>query len=153
MNKLKSNINLIVGVLTFVFIGFFVYNTFFKSEDKTGIKEIQVGEESEDVRRIISLLNDISKINFDTTFFTESHDPNSYSLTFNELQDFSEAIRPKIPGKINPFMQGGAANYLNSDSQDYSQDNTMVQEKLVNENNQTENNATTETPAPTETTQ
>ncbi len=158
MNKIKSNLNLIVAVLTFVFIGFFVYNTFLKSGDEAGIKEIQVAEQSQDVRKIISLLNDIEKINFDTKFFTASHDPNSYSLTFNELQDFSQAIPNKIPGKINPFLKGGAADYtVSSETSDNtimeSEVDNRVQEKLVNENNQTENNATTETPAPTETTQ
>lgn len=137
MNKIKENLNLIIGLLTFLFIGFIIYNSFFK-EDKVGsIEEVIIGEMDTETRKIIEVLDKIDGIKIDGSFFNKSPNNDGYSLTFNELEDFSQPIPNKRPGKVNPFVKGGAISYLDesSDSDDEikSDENVenVVQQEII----------------------
>ena len=140
MNKIKGNINLIVGLLVFVFIGFVAYNSFFKQDPEESIQEIQVGDENPVARKVISMLNDINKITFDTKFLVEDSDKNSFKLAFKDLKDFSIHINPKPAGKMNPFLPGGSISYSgdNSDSENMEDENTGDQNNTSQEQVQEE---------------
>lgn len=126
MDKLKGNLNLIIGLMTFLLIGFIVYNSFIKEEAMAGVEEISVGNMDVETRKIIEVLDEIDKIKIDAAFFNEKASKEGYSLVFNDLEDFSLPIPNKRPGKINPFIRGGAINYI-----DQKEDEVVAREEIL----------------------
>ncbi len=138
MKQIKENINLIIGILTLLFVGFVIYNSFFREDKKSNIEEIIVGEENKDTKKILEILDKIDDIRIDSAFFKEDPKLEGYSLVFNQLEDFSQPIPDKRPGKVNPFMKGGPINYLDNIESDSgninsmgNSDNVVVQEEII----------------------
>lgn len=130
--------------ITFLFIAFIVYNSFIKKDEVASVEEVSVSNMDRDTKKIIGVLDQIDKINLDTSFFSRKSSGEGYVLTFNELEDFSQPIPNKRPGKINPFVIGGAINYLDVEDKDAAievidnlkdnnQDGEVVEEKVIEE--------------------
>jgi hypothetical protein len=129
MKSIKKNLNLIIGLLTVLFVGFIIYNSFFSSDEvDNGIQEVVIGEMDPSTRRIIEVLDKIDNIKIDASFFNQQPKGDGYSLTFNELEDFSQPIPNKRPRKVNPFVRGGAINYLDEVQEEENEENTVVEE-------------------------
>ena len=104
MEKIKKNINKIVVAIVLIFIITFIYN-YTKKEEVGDIKEVPAYVNKESAE-IINLLNELSKIQIDESFFNEDISSESSNLiSFSDLNDFSEAeLLEKPIGKRNPFV-------------------------------------------------
>ena len=138
MKKIKENLNLIIGLFTVLFIGFIIYNSFFKDDkSNNGVEEIVIGEMDPETRKIIEVLDKIDGIKIDASFFNQAPKADGYSLVFSQLEDFSQPIPNKRPGKVNPFVKGGAINYLdeeeNTDGNENKVEEEIIQEEVIQE--------------------
>lgn len=115
MDKIKGNLNLVIIIMTLLLVGFIIYNSFIKEDEGSGVNEVVIGQADADTRRIIEVLDKIDKIKIDSTFFNEKPSRDGYVMAFNELKDFSQPIPNKKPGKVNPFIRGGAVEYISQE--------------------------------------
>ena len=91
MKAITNNLTLIATIVI-LFIGVFVYKTYFQNSDISllpTITEQSVGEE------IVSLYNTIQSVELDQSIFS--------SLTYRSLIDFSKPLVPQPTGRQNPF--------------------------------------------------
>ncbi len=131
MESLKKYKTIIVGI-TLLFVGFFVYNQFFKEKEETGLKDIQVAGEDKQTMAMINILEKAKKIDLNPKFFNEVSDGKGYLLTFSELKDFKIDKNEKLPGKVNPFLLGGKINYVNPvENENTETEKIEVREEIV----------------------
>ena len=133
MEILKKNKFIIIGI-TFLFIGFVVYNNFFKKEEPKGVQDVVITEMDKDTLDMLNVLDKIKDIEINPDFFNQKPDDKGYILVFSELDPSEPRPNRKIPGKINPFILGGATIYQDFSSDEGQQvgaDEGEVQETIL----------------------
>lgn len=94
----KAKVPIIIVIV--LFIGFFVYNTVFKTDTTdAGIERTSQSEAKKSpTRDFSSLLTLIKSVDFDDKFFSDE--------VFRSLVDFSETVKKEDSGRQNPFAPG-----------------------------------------------
>lgn len=112
MEIFKKNKYIIIGI-TLLFVGFIIYNNFLKKEESNKIQDVVVAETDKDILDMLNVLDKIKDIEINPDFFNQKPNDKGYILVFSELDPTEPKPNKKIPGKINPFILGGAINYQN----------------------------------------
>ncbi len=102
--KIKNKKIIFIGLVIFLSITSFGY---LGSEgDNKFAKEVVPHNKDNVAIELLTVLNELDKIDIDVDFFKEdiSHEGNNL-ISFNELYDFSRyKVAEKPKGKVNPFL-------------------------------------------------
>jgi hypothetical protein len=109
MTSLTKNLLILLGLLTIVFAGYYVYTQLstFVAEDQSN--EVLIANMRQNTDVFIQRSQELSQIAIDTSFFETTN--------FRNLKSYTSAVRDRDRGRPDPFAEVGGEDFSTNEEE------------------------------------